>query len=283
MEDIKKPQRHECFKSLRECIWNGDDELGRIIYESLRDFYRDSDCTDIERVLIDIFNDAHSIAAHVGQCFYPSIYFRAYENIGFEYRAYNNGFRYGGHIRKEIVMSVAYQLITRYEHVPRALNEIETLLNDIRNLSIKHVKDFHHKLTTRCDKEVPIVRLQPNQYFGQQYSFFTEKEKEKKEQNIKDEIIFKSPFAIAKGKRTSVLVILEAMYNAKWIHRSDGKEYTCRNDMLKDFMRVLFNEEETKTVKQLLGAAKHRTYDGKKKYFDELMRYIAEDKKYRND
>lgn len=84
-----------------------------------------------------------------------------------------------------------------------------------------------------------------------------------------------SPFIIARGKQTSILVILEAMYNAGWICRSDGSKYESHDVMIEDMMRILFNRKETKNIKQLLNSARNRTYDGKNKYFDELLSYTS--------
>lgn len=86
-----------------------------------------------------------------------------------------------------------------------------------------------------------------------------------------------SPFIVSPKKQTSILVVLETMYKAKWIRKADGSKYRSRDEMINDVMRVLFNQEEAKDIKQKLSYAKNRTLDGRKKYFDDLMKYIAED------
>lgn len=86
----------------------------------------------------------------------------------------------------------------------------------------------------------------------------------------------KSPFTIASGKQTSVLVVLDAMYRAGWIKRADGSDYGSRDEMVGHLMSILYNKESA-NIKQLLNAAANRTYEGKKKYFDELLSYIAKE------
>lgn len=86
----------------------------------------------------------------------------------------------------------------------------------------------------------------------------------------------KSPFTIASGKQTSVLVVLDAMYRAGWIKRADGSDYGSRDEMVRHLMSILYNKESA-NIKQLLNAAANRTYEGKKKYFDELLSYIAKE------
>lgn len=275
MIDTQKPLRHEYCKSLHDCIWQRKNELDQIVYESLRSFYRDISCSDKEKLFVDLFNDAFSIVSHVCQCAYPSIYFREYENIGLGFRVYNDGFRYGGHVRKGIVMSMAYQSIARSRNNHRSLEEIDTLLDYIEKFSISEVKDFHDNLTQKCDKYFPTIESQLDRYFGQQYSLFTEKELEQVEASTGD---FLRPFIIAEGKQTSVLVVLETMYKAKWILKANGNEYTSRDEMIGDVTRLLFNQEEIKGIKQKINSAKKRTFDGQRKYFDELLRYVADDK-----
>jgi hypothetical protein len=79
---------------------------------------------------------------------------------------------------------------------------------------------------------------------------------------------------LAKGKETSVLVVLEAMYKAGWLVDANKKPLTNRDEALKQIMRTAFGKENT-NVSQLLGALKNRNKaKDKRTIFDELLKQI---------
>ena len=79
---------------------------------------------------------------------------------------------------------------------------------------------------------------------------------------------------LAKGKETSVLVVLEAMYKAGWLVDADKKPLTNRDEALKQIMRNAFGKDNT-NVSQLLGSVKNRNKaKGKQSIFDELLEQI---------
>lgn len=79
---------------------------------------------------------------------------------------------------------------------------------------------------------------------------------------------------LAKGKETSVLVVLEAMYKAGWLVDADKKPLTNRDEALKQIMKNAFGKDNT-NVSQLLGSVKNRNKaKGKQSIFDELLEQI---------
>lgn len=79
---------------------------------------------------------------------------------------------------------------------------------------------------------------------------------------------------LARGKETSVLVVLEAMYKAGWLVDAKKKPLTNRDETLKQIMKNAFGKEST-NVSQLLGSLKNRNKSkNKKTVFDELLKHI---------
>ena len=79
---------------------------------------------------------------------------------------------------------------------------------------------------------------------------------------------------LARGKETSVLVVLEAMYKAGWLVDAQKKPLTNRDETLKQIMKNAFGKENT-NVGQLLGSLKNRNKSkNKKTIFDELLKQI---------
>ena len=79
---------------------------------------------------------------------------------------------------------------------------------------------------------------------------------------------------LARGKETSVLVVLEAMYKAGWLVDAKKKPLTNRDETLKQIMKNAFGKEST-NVSQLLGSLKNRNKSkDKKMIFDELLKQI---------
>ena len=79
---------------------------------------------------------------------------------------------------------------------------------------------------------------------------------------------------LAKGKETSVLVVLEAMYKAGWLVDSNKQPLTNRDEALKQIMKNAFGKDNT-NVSQLLGSVKNRNKaKGKQSIFDELLEQI---------
>lgn len=79
---------------------------------------------------------------------------------------------------------------------------------------------------------------------------------------------------LARGKETSVLVVLEAMYKAGWLVDAKKKPLTNRDETLKQIMKNAFGKENT-NVSQLLGSLKNRNKSkDKKMIFDELLKQI---------
>ena len=60
-----------------------------------------------------------------------------------------------------------------------------------------------------------------------------------------------SDIRIAKGKKTSVLVVLNAMYKARWFTGPDGEILTNRDKTLNEILKHAFNDE-CKNIPQLL-------------------------------
>lgn len=83
-----------------------------------------------------------------------------------------------------------------------------------------------------------------------------------------------STIYLAKGKETSVLVVLEAMYKAGWLVDANNNPLTNRDDALKLIMKNAFGKENT-NVSQLLGAMKNRNKSkNKNSIFNELLEQI---------
>ena len=80
-----------------------------------------------------------------------------------------------------------------------------------------------------------------------------------------------SSLRIAQGKQTSITVILEAMYKAGWIEKSNGEKVTNRDDVIKEVLKRAFNVTKASPT-QILQAAKDPIKNklGIDKYFDEL-------------
>ena len=79
---------------------------------------------------------------------------------------------------------------------------------------------------------------------------------------------------LAKGKETSVLVVLEAMYKAGWLVDENKNPLTNRDDALRLIMKNAFGKDNT-NVSQLLGSVKNRNKaKGKRSIFDELLEQI---------
>lgn len=79
---------------------------------------------------------------------------------------------------------------------------------------------------------------------------------------------------LAKGKETSVLVVLEAMYKASWLVDADKKPLTNRDDALRQIMKNAFGKDNT-NVSQLLGSVKNRNKaKGKQSILEELLEQI---------
>lgn len=79
---------------------------------------------------------------------------------------------------------------------------------------------------------------------------------------------------LAKGKETSVLVVLEAMYKAGWLVDADKRPLTNRDDALRQIMKNAFGKDNT-NVRQLLGSVKNRNKaKGKQSIFKELLEQI---------
>ena len=79
---------------------------------------------------------------------------------------------------------------------------------------------------------------------------------------------------LARGKETSVLVVLEAMYKAGWLVDAKKKPLTNRDETLKQIMKNAFGKEST-NVSQLLGSLINRNKSkNKKTVFDELLKHI---------
>lgn len=79
---------------------------------------------------------------------------------------------------------------------------------------------------------------------------------------------------LARGKETSVLVVLEAMYKAGWLVDAKKKPLTNRDETLKQIMKNAFGKENT-NVSQLLVSLKNRNKSkDKKMIFDELLKQI---------
>lgn len=81
-------------------------------------------------------------------------------------------------------------------------------------------------------------------------------------------------FVIAHRKLTSVLVVLEAMYNAGWIKREDGKKGS-RDIFLHDMIYRLFGQSVT-GIRQALSAVRNRNYKTKREYLEDLLSHIPE-------
>ena len=79
---------------------------------------------------------------------------------------------------------------------------------------------------------------------------------------------------LARGKVTSVLVVLEAMYKAGWLVDANTNPLTNRDEALNQIMRTAFGKKNT-NVSQLLGSLKNRNKaKDKKTVFDELLEQI---------
>ncbi len=77
---------------------------------------------------------------------------------------------------------------------------------------------------------------------------------------------------IAKGKKTSLMVVLESIYKAGWIVDADGKTLTNRDNVINYILYRVFGQKE-ESIAQLINAAKNsiRNKQGIEKYFDELL------------
>lgn len=77
---------------------------------------------------------------------------------------------------------------------------------------------------------------------------------------------------IASGKKTSMIIVLEAMYKAGWIVDANGRALTNRDEAINYIMDKVFGEP-VNNIAQLVNAAKDptRNKDGIEKYFNELI------------
>jgi hypothetical protein len=77
---------------------------------------------------------------------------------------------------------------------------------------------------------------------------------------------------IANGKKTSMIIVLEAMYKAGWIVDANGRALTNRDEAINYIMDKVFGEP-VNNIAQLVNAAKDltRNKDGIEKYFNELI------------
>lgn len=80
---------------------------------------------------------------------------------------------------------------------------------------------------------------------------------------------------IADGKETSMLVVLDCMYKAKWFVDRKGKPVKNKEKTIKQIMRYAFNKKET-NVGQLLNAAYKRNKSDIQDYFDELLENLPQ-------
>lgn len=146
-----------------------------------------------------------------------------------------------------------------------------------------HVPDYADKMSKRFNDGFSIpdataLRQSITDYLESERQFSAEIEE------VMDEIPLASVKAptisepvtigLAKGKETSVLVVLEAMYKAGWLVDADKKPLTNRDEALKQIMKNAFGKDNT-NVSQLLGSVKNRNKaKGKQSIFDELLEQI---------
>ena len=86
----------------------------------------------------------------------------------------------------------------------------------------------------------------------------------------------KPSYSIANKKRTSVIIILEAMYKAGWIEKTDGSKVTNRDKMISELLEHAFGISNV-AITQILQAAKDssKNKSGIEKYFKELKEALS--------
>ncbi len=80
---------------------------------------------------------------------------------------------------------------------------------------------------------------------------------------------------IATGKKTSVLVVLNAMYKAKWFVDEDGNQLKNRDDALNDILRHAFGEKKPTKISQTIKPIAQNDVDRKNSLL--LRRLLDED------
>ena len=86
----------------------------------------------------------------------------------------------------------------------------------------------------------------------------------------------KSSYSIASKKQTSVIIIMEAMYKAGWIEKTDGSKVTNRDKMIGELLERAFGISNV-GITQILQAAKDpsKNKSGVEKYFKELKEALS--------
>jgi len=158
--------------------------------------------------------------------------------------------------------SIAGALMKQVEmHVPDYTDKMSKRFND--GFSIPYAKALRQSIAHYLDSE-----RQMSDEIGQVMDAIT---MASAQPAIDDEA---ATIGIAKGKESSVLVVLEAMYKAGWLVDANNKPLTNRDEALKQIMKAAFGKENT-NVCQLLASVRNRNKaKGKKSIFDELLEQI---------
>lgn len=82
-----------------------------------------------------------------------------------------------------------------------------------------------------------------------------------------------SSLKIAKDKRTSIVMVLNAMYKANWIVGKDGERLSNRDKALNEILQNAFGVEGDANISQLLSAPKMRGGKQGTEYIEELRNY----------
>ena len=81
----------------------------------------------------------------------------------------------------------------------------------------------------------------------------------------------KSEITIAKGKKTSVLIVLNAMYKAGWFVDENGKELTNRDVTLNNILKYAFGINKPTAISQTINPSENTDTKKQEKLIDKLI------------
>ena len=81
----------------------------------------------------------------------------------------------------------------------------------------------------------------------------------------------KSEIRIAKGKKTSVLIVLNAMYKAGWFVDENGEELTNRDVTLNNILKYAFGINKLTAISQTINPSENTDTKKQEKLIDKLI------------
>lgn len=84
------------------------------------------------------------------------------------------------------------------------------------------------------------------------------------------------PWTLARGKQTSMAVVLATMHQAGWFVDEEEHPVKGRNQVIQDFMKQAFGRD-VKNLDQLLSTTRRRNKAPLSSYFDELLNCLPND------